>query len=53
MGVTLAEPPPPVGSATVVEVEVGHSLWQDAWARLRKNRLAAMKETFERQGMPR
>ncbi len=24
----------------IVEVEPGHSLWQDAWARLRKNRLA-------------
>mgnify|MGYP003331281223 CR=1 FL=1 len=27
-------------SSTAVSVEAGHSLWQDAWARLRKNRLA-------------
>jgi oligopeptide transport system permease protein len=30
----------PAASSTAVPVEAGHSLWQDAWARLRKNRLA-------------
>ena len=29
-----------IASSTAVSVEAGHSLWQDAWARLRKNRLA-------------
>ncbi len=36
MPTELAEPPAPV----LDEPEPGHSLWQDAWARLRKNRLA-------------
>ena len=42
MAVSLAEPPPPATPAILAEVEVGHSLWQDAWARLRKNRLAVL-----------
>ena len=33
--------PSPTPIAMLAEpVEAGHSLWQDAWARLRKNRLA-------------
>ncbi len=42
MAVALAESPLPAGPAAVEEIEVGHSLWQDAWARLRKNRLAVV-----------
>ncbi len=42
MAVALAEPPLPAGPVAVAEIEVGHSLWQDAWARLRKNRLAVI-----------
>jgi len=42
MAVALAKPPLPAGPAAVDEIEVGHSLWQDAWARLRKNRLAVI-----------
>jgi oligopeptide transport system permease protein len=42
MAVALAKPPLPAGPAAVEEIEVGHSLWQDAWARLRKNRLAVI-----------
>jgi oligopeptide transport system permease protein len=42
MAITLAEPPIPAGPVAVGEIEAGHSLWQDAWARLRKNRLAVI-----------
>ena len=42
MATAVAEPPLPAGSAALAEIEVGHSLWQDAWARLRKNRLAVI-----------
>ncbi len=42
MALTLAEPPLPAGPVAAGEIEAGHSLWQDAWARLRKNRLAVI-----------
>jgi oligopeptide transport system permease protein len=42
MSVALINPPVPAGAAAVDEIEEGHSLWQDAWARLRKNRLAVI-----------
>lgn len=42
MPAAVAEPPLPAGPATAIEVEAGHSLWQDAWHRLRKNRLAVI-----------
>src|SRR5215470_9669903 len=42
MATAVAEPPLPAGPAAVGEIEVGHSLWQDAWHRLRKNRLAVV-----------
>ena len=32
--------PPPAAPAATDAVEPGHSLWQDAWSRLRKNRMA-------------
>lgn len=36
----MAAPPQPVAITGAEELEAGHSLWQDAWLRLRKNKLA-------------
>jgi oligopeptide transport system permease protein len=38
--------PPEPGSIGGAEVEPGHSLWQDAWHRLRKNKLAVLSAVF-------
>src|SRR5450755_3573321 len=33
-------------TAPIGEVEAGHSLWQDAWLRLRKNKMAVIGGVF-------
>ena len=40
MNLASPGPGPTPALSTSVEIERGHSLWQDAWYRLRKNRLA-------------
>ena len=37
---------PPASGHTLQEAEKGHSLWQDAWHRLRKNRMAVLGGVF-------
>ena len=37
---------PPLSGHSLQEAEKGHSLWQDAWHRLRKNRMAVLGGVF-------